>query len=146
MHIAHQVQLQVIGAEELAKRVGLKRRQIAELARRGKIANAIRPDGYHYVYPLTPELLDWIEWKRRQVKQRRRPIEAAKPKSTSGVITIHGIRQEFDIWFRRVGSFDEILKMESEYLQDIAGEIQPIARLHSRITQELRSRDLVKKT
>ena len=71
MHIAHLEEQKVIGVEELAKRVGLKRRQIGQLARNGKIPGAIRPDGYHYVYSLTPELLDWIEWKRRQVERRK---------------------------------------------------------------------------
>jgi excisionase family DNA binding protein len=141
MHIAHHQSSGFISVEELAKRVGLKRRQIAELARNGKIPGATRLDGYHYVYPITSELLEWIEWKRRRVKQRQRPVKTAHPKLASGVITIQGIRMEFDLWLRRVGGLDGILKMESEVLQDLVVEIQPIARLHWRINQELRQRD-----
>jgi len=135
MHIAHLGEARVIGVEELAKEVGLKRRQIAELARRGKIPGAIRPDGYHYLYPVTAELLDWIAWKHHRVKQRRRPIEAAKPKAISGAITIQGIRQEFDIWSRRVGGLDGVLKMSPEHRKDLVLELQPIARFYSRLAE-----------
>jgi hypothetical protein len=140
MHIAHQQNGDFISVEELAKRVLLKRRQIAQLARDGKIPGAIRPDGYHYVYPVTPELLDWIEWKRRRVQRRKQPVKKAKVNLETGVITVQGIRMEFDLWLRRVGGLDGILKMESEVLQDLVVEIQPIARLHWRINQELRQR------
>jgi len=146
MHIAYLQKAQFISVEELAKTVGLKRRQIAQLGRDGKIPGAIRLDGYHYAYPVTPELLDWIEWKRRKVQQRREPSKTGKVNLTSGVITIQGIRQSFDIWLRRVGGLDSILKMEPEYRQDIINEIRPIARLHSRLSQALTKRDSTKET
>src|SRR5215472_15718249 len=111
MHIAHRQNTGFITVEELAKRVGLKRRKIAELARDGKIPGAIQPDGYHYAYPLTPELLDWIEWKRRRVNQRQRSLKMPHPKLASGVITVQGIRMEFDLSMRRVGGLDGIVKM-----------------------------------
>ena len=132
MHIAHQEPVQAIGAEELAKRLGLKRRQVAYLA--PEIPDVIRPDGYRNMYPLTPANLDWIEWKRRKVQQRKRPTKTVKLKSNSGVITIQGIRQEFDVWFRRVGGIDGILQMSPEHRRDIVLEIQPIARLYSELT------------
>jgi hypothetical protein len=111
--------------------IGLKRRQIAYLARNGQIPGAIRPDGYHYQYPVTPELLDWIKWKRRQVERRKHPgsPESRKIRTDTGVITIHGIRGLFDVWIRRVGGLEGILKMEPEIRQEIIGEILPIARL-----------------
>ena len=137
MHIAHRRNRVGITVEELAKRVGLKRRQIAELARRGKIPGANRPDGYHYEYPVTPELLDWIEWKRRQVERRKQPdSESRKIRTNTGVITIHGIRAEFDVWIRRVGGLEGILKMKPELREEIIGEILPIAKL---------SRDLIRR-
>jgi hypothetical protein len=145
MHIAHLENVEIIPVEELAKSVELKRRQIAELARNGKIPGAIRPDGYHYVYPVTPELLDWIEWKRRRVQQRKQRVKKAKVNLETGVITVQGIRQEFDILLRRLGGRDGILKMESEILKDLVVEMQPIARLHSQINQELRQRDSTNK-
>lgn len=141
MHIAHRQNVEFIGVEELAKRVGLKRRHIAQLARDGKIPEAIRLDGYHFAYPLTRELVDWIEWKRRKVQKRKQPSKTAKVNLTTGVITVPGIHQEFDIWYRRVGGRDGILKMESEILRDLVVEMQPIALLHWRIEQELRRRD-----
>ena len=73
MHIAHRSEQNSLVLRSLQKELDLKRRQIAQLARNGKIPGAIRPDGYHYVYPLTPELFDWIEWKRRQVQRRKQP-------------------------------------------------------------------------
>jgi hypothetical protein len=134
MHIAHPKMGQVLTVEQLAELIGLKRRQIAYLA--PNIPDAIRPDGYHYVYPVTPELLDWIEWKRRKVQQRKQCVKTAERKPTAaGVITLHGLRQEFDIWLRRVGEFDGILKMPPEYREDILGEIRPIARLYSQLSK-----------
>ncbi len=137
MHIAHPQNAQFISVEELAKTLGLRRRQIAELARDRKIPGAIRLDGYHYAYPVTPDLLDWIEWKRHKVNQRKRAIEQARPKPTSGLITIQGIRQSFDVWKRRVGGLNGILKMDRECQQDILVELQAFARLHQDIYRAL---------
>jgi len=131
MHIAHLQDYKSIGVEELAKRAGLKRRRIAQMARNGEIPGAIRLDGYHYTYPVTPELLDWIEWKHRKVQQRKHPAKTAKVKPTIGVITVHGMRQDFDIWKRRMGGLDGILKLDPKARQDIMIELQAIASLHS---------------
>ena len=136
MHIAHLEEQKLIGVEELAKRVGLKRRQIAKLARNGKIPGAIRPDGYHYEYRVTPELLDWIEWKRRRIQRRKQP-ESFQTRTNTGVITIQGLRQSFDIWKRRMGGLDGILKMDPEYQQDILVELQAFAMLHHDIYRVL---------
>jgi hypothetical protein len=136
MHIAHPKNVELIPVEDLAKSVGLKRRHIAELARNERIPGAIRPDGYHRVYPVTPELLDWIEWKRRRVQQRKQHVRNAKANLETGVITVQGIRQEFDIWLRRVGGLNGILKMPSECRNDIAIELRAIARLYSQLTND----------
>jgi len=144
MHIAHRGKSELITVKELTKRVGLKRRQIAQLARNGKIPGAIRPDGYRYAYPVTPELVDWIEWKRNKVKQRRQGIRTGPANVNSGVITIQGLRQSFDIWFGRVGQLYGILKMPPEHRRDILLEIQPIARLHWELSKSLRERDSTK--
>ena len=125
-----------IGVEELAKRTGLKRRRIAQLAADGKIPGAVRLNGYHFVYPLTPKLLDWIEWKRHQVQRRKQP-KIFKTKTNAGVITIQGIRQEFDIWKRRVGGLNGILKMDPECQQDILVELQALPRLYHDIYRAL---------
>jgi hypothetical protein len=132
MHIAHPRIGEVITVEQLAELVGLKRRQIAYLA--PDIPGAIRPDGYHYEYRVTPELLDWIEWKRRKIQRRKRCVKTAKPKPTAaGVITLHGLRQEFDIWLRRIGALHGILRLPPEHRRDIVLELQPMARLYSQL-------------
>ena len=136
MHIAHSLSEDSIGVEELAKRVGLKRRRIAQMARNKEIPGATRPNGYQYIYPATPELLDWIEWKRRKVQQRKQRNGTSRVKLTTGVITIQGIRQEFDIWLRRVGGIDGILKMGPECSKDIATELRAIARLYWQLTKQ----------
>lgn len=122
--------------EQLAELVGLKRRQIAYLARKEKIPGVIRPNAYHYEYRVTPELLDWIEWKRRQVQRRKQP-ESFQTRTNTGVITIQGLRQSFDIWKRRVGGLDGFLKMDPECQQDILVELQAFARLHYHIYRAL---------
>ena len=137
MHIAHLASPESFTVEELADRVGLKRRQIAQLARDGKIPGAIRPDGYHFEYVVTPELLDWVEWKRRQVIRRKHPTERENRRTDSGVITIQGLRQTFEIWVRRVGRLNGILKMELEDQLDILIELDAFARLHSDIYRAL---------
>ena len=136
MHIAHLKIGEVLPVEQLAELVGLKRRQIAYLARNGKIPGVICPDGCHFQYLVTPELLDWIEWKRHQLQRRKQP-KSCKTKTNAGVITIHGIRQSFDIWKRRVGGLNGILKMDPERQQDILVELQALARLYHDIYRAL---------
>ena len=119
----------MLAVEQLAELVGLKRRQIAYLARNKKIPDVICPNGYHYEYLVTPELLDWIEWKRRQIQRRKQP-KTSKTKGNVGVITIQGMRQSFEIWKRRVGGLEGILKMDPQRQQDILIELQAFARLY----------------
>jgi hypothetical protein len=136
VHITHPKIGEVLTVEQLARLVGLKRRQIAYLAKSGEIPSVIRPDGYHYQYFVTPELLDWIEWKRRQVRRRNQP-KSFPTRTNTGVITVQGLRQSFDIWKRRVGGLDGILKMEPECQRDILVELQAFARLHDDIYRAL---------
>lgn len=144
MHIAHLEDEQSITVEQLAKMIGLKRRQVANLAKKGMIPGVSRPDGCHFQYRLTPELRDWIERKRGEVTRRRVCGQSVVPKSgkalTHGIIAIHGIRMEFDIWLRRVGGLEGILKMNRQSRDDVVGEIRAIADLYSRLTHELRDR------
>jgi hypothetical protein len=140
MHIAHLVEKQFLTVQELAKRMGLKRRQIAAEARKKRIPGVIRPDGYHYAYPLTPELLDWVEQKRRQVQRRKKAPAPERRKMNTGVITLQGIRAQFDVWLRRVGGLNGILKMGPEHINDILFEIEAIAKLHWQIIEALKGR------
>jgi len=58
---------------------------------------------------------------------------ATARQQSHGIIGIHGISQEFDIWFRRVGELDGIMKMDKEHQDEILGEIEPIAKLYDQI-------------
>lgn len=116
--------MEVITGPQLAKFVGLKRRQIANLARRkkedGGIPGVFRPHGYQFRFRLTTELRKWIKAKRQQVRKSRRP-RPIKLKRNVGIITIHGIRQEFDIWLRRIKP--ELENMDFGELEEIHGEL-----------------------
>ena len=71
MHIAQSRGPKFVSVEELAKLAGVKRRQIANLARAGEIPGArSAPNGYHFEYPDTPELRAWIKQKRRVASER----------------------------------------------------------------------------
>ena len=139
MHIERRKVSRVLHVGQLAKMVCLQRRQIAYLAKKKRIPDAICPDGYHYKYPLTPELLDWIEWKRGLVERRKRANspESRRTRTHREVITIRGFRRRFDVWLNRVGGVEGILKMDDELRREILGELQPFARLHQNIYRSL---------
>lgn len=63
--------MKTISVAQIAKRTGLSRRQIAYLARAGKIPGVIRPNGYHYAYPDTIQLQDWMQDKRIATKLKK---------------------------------------------------------------------------
>lgn len=129
--------------KQLAKMTGLQRRQIANLARKGDIEGATRRDGYHFEYPVTPELLDWIDEKRRRVAQRKQLKSSAKsPKESGGFLNVYGLRRNFEIWFSRVGRAEGVLKMRPDEIQDVVDEIRPIALLYQRLTQSLQRPNL----
>jgi hypothetical protein len=139
MHIAHAHKGKTLSVKQIARLTGLKRRRIAELARQGEIPGAIRRDGYHFEYRVSPSLFEWIEWKAARVEERKRPKPKQSPafNRMGGVLNIFGIRQEFDIWLRRVGDADGIRKMEREEILMILREIRPIARLYRNLAQWL---------
>lgn len=61
---------------------------------------------------------------------------AARALST-GVITIPGIRQEFDVWLHRVGGLDGVKKMESDTKQEIFEELEPILEFALKLEEDL---------
>ena len=146
MHIAHLRDGEFGSGPQLAGLVGLKPRQIANLARDGKIPGAFRPNGRQFQYRITPELLEWIQWKRNRVKQSKQPqcrkysLRTLERQKGFGLNSMHGIRADFDNWSRRVGGSDGILKMEPECIEEIIGELQPIARLLDRLKGALEAR------
>lgn len=58
---------------------------------------------------------------------------AAARQQRHGIISIHGIRQEVDIWLNRVGGIEGILKMDKPHQDEILELIEPIANLYSQI-------------
>lgn len=80
-----------------------------------------------------------IKWARIAMEQRLTPAqlrlsivhgevvdrEATRLLST-GMITIQGIRQSFDIWYRRVGGINGVRKMDLDHQIEIAEELDSI--------------------
>lgn len=50
-----------------------------------------------------------------------------------GIVSIHGIRQEVDIWLNRVKGVEGILKMDRPHQQEILELLKPIADLYAQI-------------
>lgn len=98
-------------------------------------------DGDHYV-ELSKAKLDKktaTRWARIASEQRLTPSQlrlsisegevvdraVAKQQST-GIYTIHGIRQEFDVWARRVGGLEGVKKMDTDHQVEIMEELAAI--------------------
>ena len=79
MHIAHHRRGKTIAVTEVARRAGLKRRQIAYRAARGEVPDARRSrDGYHFEYRNTPRLRRWCDEQKRLAAERRLVFSAPK--------------------------------------------------------------------
>ena len=138
MHIAHYKDGDLITVQQVAKIIGLKRRAVAYLAKKRDIPDVTSTDGCHYAYRNTPRFRNWAERKRREVKAKKRPLIFRTQRNDVGVLTIQGIRMEFDIWLRKVGQLEGILKMEEEIQDEILRELEGFALLFKDI---LKSRD-----
>lgn len=98
-------------------------------------------DGEHYIELSRAQLTKAkaIRWARIASEQRLTPSQlrlsivegevidrsAAKLLQT-GVITIHGIRQSFDVWYRRVGGINGVKAMDLEHKIEIMEELDPM--------------------
>jgi hypothetical protein len=49
---------------------------------------------------------------------------------TRGIASVHGVRQDFDIWLRRVGGVEGIRKMNDEDVSAIMEELRPMYDLY----------------
>src|SRR5437773_2606895 len=79
MHIAHHRRRKTIAVTEVARRAGLKRRQVAYRAARGEVPDARRSrDGYHFQYGDTSRLRLWCEEQKRRAAERRLVFSAPK--------------------------------------------------------------------
>lgn len=63
--------------------------------------------------------------------------ESVAKKQTHGIISIHGIRQEIDVWLRRVGGIEGLLKMEEDDRKEIVGELNLISEIHAKLKDSL---------
>ncbi len=83
---------------------------------------------------------DKVKWARLASEHNLTPVQlrfsiaeneivdrAASRQLATGVVTIQGIRQSFEIWRMRVGGIDGVLKMEDDDQSAIIGELQEIA-------------------
>lgn len=111
-------------------------------------------DGEHYIELSRAQLSKSkaIRWARIASEQRLTPAQlrlsivegevidrAAAKLLQTGVITIHGIRQSFDVWYRRVGGIEGVRKMELDHQIEIAEELDSVMEfgyaLHDHLAQ-----------
>lgn len=62
---------------------------------------------------------------------------AAARQLSTGVITIPGIRQEFDVWMHRVGGIEGVRKMDYDTKQEIFEELEPLMLFAIKLEEEL---------
>lgn len=62
--------------------------------------------------------------------------KAATKMLSTGVVTVHGIRQSFDIWERRVGGVEGVLKMEPDNQLEIMGELDAIVSFGNELREK----------
>jgi len=67
---------------------------------------------------------------KESIKQGTVVSAAVAAKNNHGVITIHGIRMEADIWLRRMGGLEGIAKLGKEERDEIIGETQLFVDIH----------------
>lgn len=98
-------------------------------------------DGDHFVELSKADLprKDIVRWARIASEQGLTPMQlrfsiiegevvdrAAAKQQGTGVYTVHGIRQSFDIWVRRVGGLAGVLQMDIDHQTEIMEELQAI--------------------
>jgi hypothetical protein len=62
---------------------------------------------------------------------------AATRAMNTGIITIPGIRQEFDVWLHRVGGFEGVQKMDINTKEDIYEELVPVVEFALKLSDDL---------
>src|SRR5882757_9351456 len=143
MHIAHSKRGNFLSVGQIAKLTGLKRRQIAILARQRRIPGArLSANGYHYEYPVSEELRDWIKRNALRVQKRKKPKEFKEKEGPhQGIVTVQGIYMAFEIWQRRFATGHyPFEKWPSADLNALLLELVPIAHLCTKINRILNSR------
>ena len=128
MHIAHRKE-KLLSVEDVARHCGLKRRQIANLARDGKIDGARRSaDGYHFEYPDTEKLRTWIAWKRQAIRRRQAPVKNPR---NDGVPSPHAVAVHFMFWRREIG--ESWKTMDLATLLQLSDLLRPVAAFYEEV-------------
>lgn len=83
------------------------------------------------------------EWAETAVKENLTPVQlkesikqgtvvsaSVASKNNHGVITIHGIRMETEIWLRRMGGLEGIAKLNEDERMEIMGETKLFVDIH----------------
>lgn len=63
--------------------------------------------------------------------------KAATKMLSTGVVTVHGIRQSFDLWARKVGGIEGIIKMDDDHQTDIMEELLAIVEFGNNLQRFL---------
>jgi len=97
------------------------------------------PDHYSELFRSKLSKKDKIKWAKIASDQHLSPSQlrismlqgevvdpAAIKESNTGVTTIHGIRQDFDVWMRRVHGIDGVKSMDPEMKLEILEELKAI--------------------
>lgn len=73
---------------------------------------------------------------KESIKQGTVVSASVAAKNNHGVITIHGIRMEADIWLRRMGGLEGIAKLGKDERDEIVGETQLFVDIHKAASGE----------
>src|SRR4051794_12653880 len=109
---------------DVAQMAGVSRQAAWKAASAGEIAGTTRSEGGQFLVT-RDGAEEWAMnkkalWRDQQrVRAARDRARFHKRTAVSGVIGIHGIRQDFDIWLRRVGGAEGILKQDKEDVQEV---------------------------
>lgn len=118
-------------------------------------------DGDHFVELARADISkqEMIRWARIASEQNLTPMQlrfsiiegevidrAAAKQQGTGVYTVQGIRQSFDIWLRRVGGLGGVLDMDMDHKIEIMEELESICefglQLHHHIVQQQNQAEL----
>jgi hypothetical protein len=144
MHMAHLQNAKLLTVEEIAKLAGVKRRQVANLARRGEVPGARRAsNGYHFEYPDSPALRLWIKRKRRLAKERQQLFAAPRWYYPKGDVDMKlprklaGAFSEWKFWMRENQPFH---RWEDEKLRALEWELGTFNEAYETVKKLLKQR------
>jgi hypothetical protein len=109
-------------------------------------------DGEHYVELSKSNITkaQKIHWARIASEQRLTPVQlrfsivegevvdrTVAREAQTGLYTVHGIRQSFDVWYRRVGGINGVKAMETDHQIEIMEELEAICHFGFELDEHL---------